>query len=241
MNNIIINKALDKIFLNRKLKGIKKDEKKYTESKELINEHFERYSNISHPCKDTMEMAVIGLNNSPATILETGSSAWGTNSSKLFDSYVNSFGGTFDTVDIRIKPALKLRPVCSVNTNFHCNDSIKFLKKWCALNRDKKIDLIYLDSWDVNWIDPDPSQLHGLQEFLACSTNLKKGSQLLIDDSPINEEIMKKVNNNYIKNFKDYYDINGFYPGKGGLVLNLLKQLKKGQLLKHEYQILWQF
>ncbi len=46
-----------------------------------------------------MKVAIELLGDRPARILETGSSAWGTNSSLLFDSYVHRFGGEFYTID----------------------------------------------------------------------------------------------------------------------------------------------
>lgn len=52
----------------------------------------------------SMKKAIGSLHESPSTIIETGSSAWGTDSSVMFDSFVQSFGGEFLSVDIRLEP-----------------------------------------------------------------------------------------------------------------------------------------
>jgi hypothetical protein len=54
-----------------------------------------------------MRQAIHLLGQSPSVILETGMSAWGTNSSLLFDDYVCCFGGEFFTVDIRLRHCCK--------------------------------------------------------------------------------------------------------------------------------------
>lgn len=206
---------------------------------ELVASHFEAYSDVDHPCLSTLSMALRLLNGSPANILETGSSAWGTNSSLLFDGYVNSFGGSFETVDIRLQPCMTLKKLCTSHTKLNCDDSVAFLKRK-ASGKDK-YDLVYLDSWDVNWANPVPSAMHGLNEFLAISSCLKEGSLLLVDDTPENPSIMDRVQPSAIKEFLDFKKRHGFYPGKGSLIKELLLSIGRGKQLAHEYQLLWQF
>jgi len=99
---------------------------------------------------------------------------------------------------------------------------------------------LYLDSWDVNWLDPTPSALHGLAEFLAASTHLKNGSLLLIDDTPASPDFFISAQSE-LGAFINYQSIQGFYPGKGSLVKELLKSLGRGKEVMHHYQLLWQF
>jgi len=113
----------------------KRDREKFLDTNKLIEEHFKKYSNTNHPCRETLQLALQMLGASKAVIVETGSSAWGTNSSLLFDSYVNSFGGEFYSVDIRIEPLITLRSLCTSKSHFYCDDSINFLTKF----RQKKI------------------------------------------------------------------------------------------------------
>lgn len=206
---------------------------------ELVASHFTTFSHVDHPCLSTLSLALRILNGKPANILETGSSAWGTNSSLLFDGYVNSFGGSFETVDIRLQPCITLRKLCTSHTKLNCDDSVSFLKRK-ALN-DEKYDLVYLDSWDVDWANPVPSALHGLNEFFAISSCLKEGCILLVDDTPANPPIMERVQPFHVKNLVAFHNEFGFYPGKGSLIKQLLLSAGRGKQLAHEYQLLWQF
>jgi len=175
------------------LNGLNKNAGKFDSCDQLVNSHFTKYSDVNHVCKSTLMAALNGLGEKSSIIVETGSSAWGTNSSLLFDSYVNSFGGKFETVDIRVDPSLNLYRHCCNRTFLSCDDSVSFLKKWSAVNVNVKIDLLYLDSWDLDLYNSVPSALHGLAEFLAVSNNLQSGSLLLIDDTPHDLVYFKKV------------------------------------------------
>jgi len=209
--------------------------KTFLSTDSLINHHFSQYSSHNHPCKDSLSIALNELQGNPAQIVETGSSAWGVNSSLLFDSYVNSFGGNLYSVDIRSKPMLGLIWSATKNSIFYCNDSVNFLKKFSKQN----ISLLYLDSCDVDWTNPLPSSIHGLNEFLSILPNLSPGTLLLIDDTPSNIEVMKKVHPNRLKDFELFKKKYDFYPGKGSLVLNYLQQRSIGKLINHDYQVLW--
>ncbi len=101
------------------------------------------------------------------------------------------------------------------------------------------ISLLYLDSYDVDWLDPLPSMIHGLREFLAIYPVLSRDSIILIDDSPKNDQIMKKVCPEYLRHFNNIYSTYGFFLGKGALVLNYLNKFATGKLIAHDYQIVW--
>lgn len=134
--------------------------KKFESLEPLIDDHFSKHSESNHPCRGTLTTALETLGQRPAIIVETGSSAWGTNSSLLFDSYVNSFGGSFLSVDLRAEPMFTLRSLCTNRSTFYCDDSVSFLKQF-AIQKTQP-NLVYLDSWDLNWADPLPSALPGL-------------------------------------------------------------------------------
>jgi hypothetical protein len=207
---------------------------------DLINYHFTKYAPSDHVCRPTMQAALRLLQGRPACILETGSSAWGTNSSLLFSAYVDSFGGTFETVDIRVRPSVELERLCSKNTILYCDDSISFLRKWSMRNKGKKIDLLYLDSWDVDWQNPTPSALHGLAELLCVYSHIGPDTLLLVDDTPVNTEAFNLAQTD-LTLFEQYLSAHGFAPGKGALVRQLLTSVGKGREVLHQYQTLWQF
>lgn len=206
---------------------------------DLLDNHFEFLGNQAHPCRATLTHALKILNQNSAVIIETGSSAWGTNSSVLFDSYVNSFGGRFHSCDIRIQPAYALKKMCSKNSQFYCDDSVNFLRE--IAKSVHKVDMVYLDSWDVNWADPIPSAIHGLNEFFAIWPTLKKGGLLLVDDTPKSSAILMEISKEGAKDFDTFEGIFGFTPGKGGLIKKFLEANSLGKMVTHEYQLLWQF
>ena len=86
-------------FLEKKLKNINNID-------ELLDFHFNTYSDSNHINKDMFEMLLENFNGSSINILETGRAAHGTKSSMLFACYVKIFGGRFDTVDTN--PEIKL-------------------------------------------------------------------------------------------------------------------------------------
>lgn len=202
----------------------------------LIDRHFLAISQPQHPCRETLSTALSLLGERPAVIIETGSSAWGTNSTMLFDSYCYSFGGQCRSVDIRLEPLLTLQSLATSHTKLYCNDSVSFLNELSVENN--KIDLLYLDSWDVNWDDPMPSAIHGLNEYLAATKNLKPGSLVLIDDTPKTVENIRAVQPLLAKPYEQFYERFGFAPGKGALIKQLIDTTGRGTVLAHEYQLL---
>ncbi len=246
MKQKFLRKTIDRFsFLFKgkiSFKGGKKREKFDTIS-QLLDDHFSLNTVYDHPCKNTLQMALEKLNNKEATIVETGSSAWGSNSSLLFDSYVNSFGGKFCSVDIRIEPCITLKSLCSSNSTFFCDDSVSFLKKMLTKNPSLKIDLVYLDSYDVNWDDSLAAALYGFQEFMVLLPSLieNKGSLLLVDDTPADSLIMEKVQPNGLLGFNEFKRNYGFEPGKGALIKYYLLNNSIGKQIKHDYQLLWEF
>lgn len=227
-----------------RLQGVRRNRERFDSLDNLIDEHFSKYSETNHPCRSTLTRALEKLGNQPAIIVETGSSAWGTNSSLLFDSYVNSFGGSFISVDIRAQPMVTLRSQCSPNSTFFCDDSVAFLKKFIAQDSDTKPDLIYLDSWDVDWTDPLACAVHGFHEFLVLYPLLRSrsGATLLVDDTPRDSDVIAKVQGRRaVFDFDQFTSAFGFTPGKGALIKNFLVKNSVGKEIKHDYQLLWEF
>ena len=67
----------------------------------------------------------------------------------------------------------------SDKTQVYCQDSVEYL--W-GLSPKRKIDFLYLDSYDFVPTDPVPSQLHHVKELCASMKNLKKGTIIAVDD-----------------------------------------------------------
>lgn len=69
----------------------------------------------------------------------------------------------------------------------HCGDSISFLKSLADRPPAEllSLDLLYLDSYDVNYDDPMPSAVHHLKELAAIAPLLSSETLVMVDDSPL--------------------------------------------------------
>jgi len=170
-------------------------------------------------------------------ILETGIASAGTQSTYLFNEYVKKYGGKFWSVDINKNLVDNHKGnMCPATTLVH-DDSVLFLQNWVKDHPDVQADVVYLDSYDLNFYDPHPSANHGLNEYNAILPAMKTNSLLLIDDTPSNPYWLDTRGNVYNDMVK-YYDKNQCLPGKGQYVLNVDKN---AETLLHNYQILYKF
>jgi hypothetical protein len=169
-------------------------------------------------------------------ILESGISSHGTNSTYLFNEYVRKYGGFFWSVDIN-KSLIEFHKgnMCP-STELICSDSVEFFKKWSKTH--DVANVIYLDSYDLDFYDPIPSGNHGLAEYKALKPVIKKDTLLLIDDTPINPYWLDTRNNIYDDMCEYYKKNNNRLPGKGMFVLDEITNANK---LIHNYQVLYKF
>ena len=170
-------------------------------------------------------------------ILESGISSAGTYSTYLFDAYIKKFGGRFWSVDINQNLVDTHKGNMCPGTTLVCNDSVKFFSDWCVSNNGLQADVIYLDSYDLDWYNPHPSAMHGLNEYLALLPSYKKNTLLLIDDTPSNPYWLDSRGSLYTDMIQ-YYSKHNHLPGKGQYVLNLHKH---ADVLLHNYQVLYKF
>jgi len=202
-----------------------------SKTQNLTETHFAYWSNLSHPNYHNFSLTVEMLDKKPAMIIETGSSAWGTDSTRLWDSYISRYGGFLITVDLSPTASKRLKWQVGRTTQLMVSDSVDYLRNYSG----PKIDFAYLDSWDVNPDDPFPSAKHGLNEFKALYPHLKPGSLVLVDDTPnsISEEDYFRFPK--LREFKEMYSQT---PGKGALILANLHQFNQVEVVSHEYSLL---
>jgi hypothetical protein len=222
--------------LNRLIKQRKKISKKYlfknlkkiSSPEELLIFHFEKISEKSHINRKMFELLLTHFSKKSLNILETGSSGThGSGSSSLFASYVILFGGTFNTVDLNPKIKKSFEFFESENVKFHVEDSLNFIKEMKSSDIEK-LDIVYLDSFDLNIKNPGPSENHGLQEFLLLNEKLKKGAIISIDDTP----------DSFEKFSFDGKNLFNYIPGKGRLVIEYLeKNPGLYKILYHNYAL----
>lgn len=169
-------------------------------------------------------------------ILESGIASHGTKSTYLFNEYVKKYGGFLWSVDTNKKLIdLNESKMCPA-TKLICDDSVKFFKDWSKNN--VSADVIYLDSYDLDFYNPEPSGNHGLAEYEALLPVIKKNTLLLIDDTPKNPYWLDFRNKKIYDDMVNYYNKNNYLPGKGMFVLN---NIKNANLLMHNYQLLYKF
>jgi len=144
-------------------------------------------------------------------------------SSLLFDKYIHQYGGNFWTVDIAHESTTYCRSkIISDRTLVHEMDSITFLKNLNTqlLAEGKKIDFLYLDSFDAPKDKPDvvyTSALHHLYELMTILPSLKPGALIGVDDN---------------------WSENGQMKGKGQLIADYMLKINNPPVL-HSYQVLW--
>lgn len=127
-------------------------------------------------------------NNKEFSLIETGtmradhgSLSFGDDgaSTYIFDKFINFYDGELFSVDINPKNVEHAKKYVSSKTKIFCENSVSFLWK---LPKDLDIDLIYLDSFDIDKDNPHPSQLHHIKELCAVIDKIKKGTIMVIDD-----------------------------------------------------------
>lgn len=202
--------------------------------RDLVDWHFGTWSYRGHPNHRGLRLAVSLLGERPANILETGTSAWGTDSTRLWDAYVLQFGGAFWSVDLSPERRLRLLRDMSFRTHLEVSDSVEFLEQWVEGHAGDRANLVYLDSWDVDWQDPLPSAAHGLAEWRAVLPALGQGSVIVIDDTPKGPDWLPESERTACVAFHD--DV-GVWPGKGALVLKEIAEDDRFEILWHEYNV----
>ena len=120
-------------------------------------------------------------------IVETGTARKGRKgchddgcSTIIFVDWLKNHQGEFYSVDISpkyIENARKGLGELKTFASLVCSDSVAFLTQF-----NKKIDFLYLDSYDFSVNNPKPSQEHHLKEIIAAYPHLAKDCIVMIDD-----------------------------------------------------------
>ena len=209
---------------------------KFDTSQSLVTAHFSTWSEPDHPNLGGFAAALQPFQERPLVIVETGTSAWGTDSTRLWDAYVTNFGGEFWSVDISKGPKRRLQRQVGTQTHLIVGDSIEFLKTFAANGEGDGLDVVYLDSWDLDWDCPEPAEEHGLHEWHAIQGLLKPGSVLIIDDTPASLHWVPEILHEKGKHF---LHSRGFLPGKGALIARELEEANEFTKLWHGYNLVY--
>lgn len=127
---------------------------------------------------------IVDLMPPQCRIVETGSVRKAGNwigdgqSTVVWDQVASVLGGHVTTVDIDPIGAALVTELGLANTTAVTSDSLPVLR---ALT--EPVDLLYLDSFDINFAVPEPAQHHHLCEIVAAWHLLRRGSLVGVDDN----------------------------------------------------------
>jgi hypothetical protein len=125
----------------------------------------------------------------PALIVETGSMRVVGNwigdgqSTVLWKEFSSIYESEIHTVDLEPEAAKVVREECGDAVQAHTGDSVAFLHDFASGPEPRQIDLLYLDSYDLDVDDPFPSAFHHIKELIAIRPCLRAGSIVAIDDN----------------------------------------------------------
>jgi len=129
------------------------------------------------------------LNRPDYIIIETGTARsptvnWSGDgmSTILFDFFILLFGGILISIDLSDEALHMAASHTSSHINYMCGDSVAILHQLKRHPQITRIDLLYLDSYDVDWENPHPSALHHMKELCAVQP-LSSGCMVVIDDN----------------------------------------------------------
>jgi hypothetical protein len=164
---------------------------------------------------------LIGLNK-PLHILETGSMhTLGSRAfTLLFGRLAQMTSGRLTTVDIDpagLQQCQGITQDYADSITYVCQDSVSYLES-LSQEEIQKLDLLILDSWDLDVFDPLPSQIHHLRELLAVVKNLKD-CVVMVDDNFLPGTWVGVVyGDGSVRRFETEKD----HVGKGTLIRRLL-------------------
>lgn len=124
------------------------------------------------------------------TVVETGCArtlADG-HSTVLFDYYVNTRNSDSRvySVDLDEKTVMDCAKMVSERTSVTVSDSVAYLHKLGKelIKSKTPINLLYLDSYDIDWEHWYPSAAHHLKELLAIHPAINNDTLVVVDDCP---------------------------------------------------------
>lgn len=130
-------------------------------------------------------------------------------STVMWSKYSKYSKGMFTTIDIS-KEAIELaKEVSGGQADYYiCGDSVKEL----TIAKDP-IDLLYLDSFDVDMENVKPAAMHCMFEFCAARPRLHPGSIVFIDDTPVGADYSISGKGAYVAEYFKHLGIAPFTWG----------------------------
>ena len=143
-------------------------------------------------------------------------------SSVVFSTMCDLHEGTLYSVDISDANCRFAKSLTGNRHHIYCGDSVAWLQEaetnFEKINR--KIDVLYLDSYDLDLDNWAPSALHHIYELLSIKRALKPGTLVAVDDNLVMED--------------------GKHVGKGTFVAQWMQQADK-KMIHQGYQWIWEW
>ena len=178
----------------------------------------------------------------PVTIVETGCVRIADNwegdgqSTLLFDRYLTAAakGSQGYSVDIDARATAYCRTLVGNGFDIRTGDSVLQLRAIAEeLKRDgRRIDLLYLDSYDVDWGNVVPSAAHHLKELVSIAECLDAATLVVVDDAP-RECMLYPDDSNWFQ-----FLTHPHVSGKGKFVAEYARQVGATERFAH-YQAGW--
>jgi hypothetical protein len=170
--------------------------------------------------------------------IETGCASGGYDNFGVYlAKYCKDNNGKFSTVDISEdyinKSKILYHDVIGENNNeYVVSDSIKFLQSYNGIP-----NLVHLESYDLDLLNPLPSMLHHWLEFEAIQDKMPSGSLLLIDDNFFKGTFVSwYILNNGVHTDTKRIDIDYDIIGKGSLIYHFVKEKESNwELIGNHY------
>lgn len=127
-------------------------------------------------------------------------------STLMWAAYARFNQASFKTIDIDQEAVDLVSATANLPEGSHaiCNDSVKELAKHRGT-----IDLLYLDSYDVDMNNQHPAALHCMFELLSARKHLISGSIVFVDDSPVGPDFEVQGKGRYVA---EYFKQMGIQP-----------------------------
>lgn len=177
----------------------------------------------------------------PVVIVETGCVRLADNwagdgqSTVLFDRYAATRpGSVVHTVDLSPAATAACAALVSGLVTIHTGDSVAVLR---AISRDLRakgatIDLLYLDSYDLDVANPVPSAVHHLKELVSIADAATTATLVVVDDSPSTAQLVGSDDGKY--NLLSAPTVGG----KGMYVAEYARQVGATPVFA-QYQVAW--
>lgn len=178
----------------------------------------------------------------PISIVETGCAraegnwAGDGQSSLLFDRYLgfSPAGSAGYTIDLDPRATTLCQALVGERITVLTGDSVAVLPDVARrlVTAGRTIDLLYLDSYDVDWAYPTPSAVHHLKELVSIVGALRADTLVVVDDAPSTCRVVGNANSQF-----DMISL-PTVGGKGTYVAEYAKQICATQIFSH-YQAGW--